>query len=172
MSEEINESEELNLSLFDALDPHKLAVHLDIPIVGLSEFLVEAPSIDHLLNIEPTAFSAITVFSGSRRTIVHNDAHIPGRQASNLSHELAHGLLLHEPAPALDNRGCRYWNQDIEDEATWLAGALLIPEPATLEIIKRKLTIQSAALCFGVTSAMVRYRLNATGAKIRISRAS
>ena len=76
---------EIGLSPFDALDPHKLALHLDIPIIGLSEFLNEAPAVHHLLYTESTVFSAITVFSGSRRTIVHNDAHVLSRQASNLS---------------------------------------------------------------------------------------
>lgn len=28
----------------------------------------------------------------------------------------------------LDDRGCRIWNDDYEDEATWLAGILLVPE--------------------------------------------
>ena len=163
---------EIGLSPFDPLDPHKLALHLDIPIIGLSELLNEAPAIDHLLYTESAVFSAITVFCGSRRTIVHNDAHVLSRQASNLSHELSHGLLLHPPTPALDDIGCRYWNQDIEDEATWLAGALLIPEATALAIAKGRWSVSSAALRFGVSCAMIRYRLNATGAKKRIHRAS
>jgi hypothetical protein len=41
-------------------------------------------------------------------------------------------MLLHDPTPTLDDRGCRWWNQNIGDEAQWLAGALLLTEDAAL----------------------------------------
>jgi Zn-dependent peptidase ImmA (M78 family) len=162
---------ELGLSLFVALDPHALAAWLEIPIIALSDFIHEAPAIRYLLQVETEAFSAVTVFAGKQRTIVHNDAHALTRQRSNLSHELAHGLLLHPPTPALDNSGCRHWNQDIEDEASWLAGALLVPEAATIAIAKGRWTTPGAATHFGVSQAMIRFRLNSTGAMRRIQRA-
>jgi IrrE N-terminal-like domain len=161
---------ELGLSLFDRLDSHVLAGWLDIPIVPLSEFLGEAPAVRHLLEVEVDVFSAVTVFAGRRRTIVHNDAHAPGRQQSNLAHELAHGLLLHPPTPALDNKGCRHWNQAIEDEAAWLGGALLVPEAAALAIAKGRWTPAEAAQRFGVSLKMIDYRVNATGALVRTQR--
>lgn len=34
------------------------------------------------------------------------------------------------PAQAFDDIGCRLWNQDVEDEADYLGGALLIPGKA------------------------------------------
>ena len=42
---------ELGLSLYDALDPHALAQWLEIPIVGLTAFVEEAPAVSHLLHI-------------------------------------------------------------------------------------------------------------------------
>ncbi len=162
---------ELGLSLFEALNAHNLAGWLEIPIVALSDFLVDAPAVHHLLEVEPDVFSAVTVFAGTQRTIVHNDAHAPSRQASNLTHELSHGLLLHPQTPALDDNGCRHWNQDIEDEASWLAGALLVPEAATIAIAKGRWTTRGAAEHFGVSTAMIHYRLNTTGAMRRIDRA-
>lgn len=163
---------ELDLTLYDPLDPHDLAAWLEIPVIGLSDFLAEAPGVRHLLEVEPEVFSAVTVFAGSQRTIVHNDAHAPTRQRSDLSHELSHGLLLHPPTPALDNTGCRHWNQDIEDEASWLAGALLVPEAATMAIAGgRRWTTSAAAQHFGVSPAMIRFRLNSTGASKRVQRA-
>ena len=116
-------------------------------------------------------FSAVTVFAGSERTIVHNDAHARTRQRSNLSHELSHGLLLHPATPALDNKGCRHWNQDIEDEASWLAGVLLVPEAATMAIASGSWTRSAAAEHFGVSQAMIQFRLNSTGAVKRTQRA-
>lgn len=96
--------------------------------MALSELLgCSADAIQFLTEVEPDAFSAMTVFDGSRRTIAHNDAHSAGCQASNIAHELAHGLLHHRPSAAPDDTGCRLWNQDIEDEEQWLAGNLSYP---------------------------------------------
>ena len=105
------------------------------------------------------------MFDGSRRAIVHNDSHAPVRQCSNLGHELSHGLLAHPPTPAIDDTGCRIWNQDIEDEATWLSGCLLVTESAALAIAGGRWTTEEAAARFGVSTAMINYRLNATGAR-------
>lgn len=164
--------EELGLRMLDRLDPLILADHLDIPVIGLSEVESEAPAaVEHLGRIEPEAFSAVTVFHGTRRTIVHNDFHSAGRQASDVTHELAHALLLHPPTPALDDRGCRFWNRDIEDEADWLAGALLITEDAALSIARQGTSVAEAAQRFGVSGRMVQYRLNVTGARKRVARA-
>lgn len=162
---------ELGLGVFERLDPHVLAERLLIPIWRVSEFVVVYPEVAELLGASQHQFSAITVFAGRRRTIVHNDAHNPGRQHSNLAHELAHGLLAHPPTPALDNRGCREWNQDIEDEAAWLGGALLVTEAATLAIAKGRWTRDEAATHFEVSPPMIQFRLNATGAVRRVQRA-
>jgi Zn-dependent peptidase ImmA (M78 family) len=123
------------------------------------------------LHVEPEVFSAVTVFYGHRRTIVHNDGHAPSRQNSNLAHELAHGLLLHPPTPAMDDRGCRDWNQAVEDEASWLAGILLVSEAATIAIANGRWNKMEAAAHFEVSPAMIQYRLNATGAYERVRRA-
>jgi len=162
---------ELALGPLDPIDPHALATLLDIEIIPLSEFVGAAPGVAHLLKVEPDVFSAVTVFRGAERTIVHNDAHTPGRQNSNQTHELSHGLLHHPPTPALDNRGCRNWNQDIEDEAQWLAGAILITEDAALNIVRRRLPNTEAAALLNVSEQMMQFRLNVTGARTRVERA-
>jgi Zn-dependent peptidase ImmA (M78 family) len=79
-------------------------------------------------------------------------------------------LLLHPPAVAIDQRGCRDWDQGLELEANWLAGALLIPDEAALVIARRGLTIAQAAEVYGVSEAMVKFRLNVTAAVVRIHR--
>lgn len=162
---------ELGLIAMDAFDPYRLAAYLEIPIWEVSSFANENPAILCLLNGERGYFSAATIFAGRRRTIVHNDSHTVGRQHSNLAHELAHSLLQHPPTPALDDRGCRDWNQDIEDEAEWLAGILLIPEDATLSIVRLGWSKEKAATHFKVSGQMVQRRLNATGAVKRVNRA-
>lgn len=161
---------ELGLGPFDRLDPRELADHLAIPVFDLSSLREAAPSIAHLTTTEPEAFSAVTVFDGSRRAVVHNDSHAPVRQNSNLGHELSHGLLAHPPTPAMDDTGCRIWNQDIEDEASWLSGCLLVSERAALAIARGQWAPAEAALRFGVSVAMINFRLNTTGARKRVSR--
>lgn len=161
---------ELGLGPFDPLNPRDLAAHLDVPIIGLSSFEESTPVVRHLMHIEPDVFSAATVFKRTERTIVHNDGHAPARQNSNLSHELGHALLLHPPTPALDDKGCRNWNQDLEDEANWLSGILLVSEAATIAIAKGQWTLPSAAEHFRVSQQMIRFRLNATGALKRVAR--
>jgi Zn-dependent peptidase ImmA (M78 family) len=122
---------ELDLSPLDKLDPAQLAEHLGIPVFGLSEigrFDGARGGFIHVLqNAERDTFSARTVFVGERRLIIHNDSHAPTRQASNVTHELSHCVLEHPPSPVLSPEGCRNWNSQFEEEADWLAGALLIP---------------------------------------------
>lgn len=155
---------ELGLRPRDRLDPLKLAAHLDIPVWSLSDLATEHPRLSHLLGDGSAAFSAVTVFSGSRRTIVHNDGHSPGRQSSNLAHELSHGLLQHPPTPALDDRGCRQWNQELEDEASWLAGELLMTSSSAQAVADGTWTKARAAILLGISEEMVQFRVNATGA--------
>ncbi|OEJ61086.1 hypothetical protein BGM19_26800 [Streptomyces agglomeratus] len=167
----LNVRAELDLRALDRLDPLVLAECLGIPVVDLSELATSSSGAQYLLSTEPDAFSAATVFAGTMRTIVHNDAHTDGRISSNLAHECAHGLLLHPPTPALDDRGCRQWDQDIEDEAQYLAGALLVTEDAALAIARSGRPLADAATQLGVSEQMIRYRLNITGAVKRVSRA-
>jgi Zn-dependent peptidase ImmA (M78 family) len=162
---------ELGLGALDPLDPLALAAHLDVPVLALSELAADAPDVLYLLNVEPKSFSATTVFDGARRLIVHNDGHALARRNSNITHEISHALLLHEPKPALDHRGCRYWDQGAEDEANWLAGALLVPADAALAVARGWRSEQEAMEHFGVSEQMLEWRLNATGARKRVQRA-
>jgi hypothetical protein len=166
----------LGLSLHDRLDPLALAADLGIPVWPLSQLAAAdlsvdglGEAIDYLAGSDTGALSAVTVFRGTARIIVHNDSHSPARQASNLTHEEAHGLLLHPPAPALDRRGCRLWDADVEDEATWLGSTLLIPGPAAWRAARRRLSIGEMAEHFGCSTEMARWRLNVTGARRLLS---
>lgn len=159
---------ELGVKSWEPLDPFALAYHLEIPVVPISEYSNDAPgAVNHFSEEGRYEFSAATIFSGTKRLIIHNDAHSAGRRNSNLAHELAHGLLLHPSSPALDLNGCRNWDKTIEMEADWLAGALLITDEAALKIVRDGLSISDAAIVYGVTEKMVQYRLNVTAARKR-----
>ena len=161
--------QDLGLNAVDALDPRVLAQDLGIPLVPLSALKKDSQVVvRHFRGQGRSAFSAMTMFYGTRRVILYNDAHSPGRQASDIAHELSHALLQHPPEPALDHRGRRNWNQDLEDEATWLAGALLISDEAAMEIATTEMSADVAAVAYGVSTQMVQWRLNVTAAYRRV----
>lgn len=64
--------------------------------------------------------------------------------------------LLHEPAQALDAQGQRHGDGDLEDEASWLSGNLLIPDAAGRHL---------ACEMYGVGQEMLTRRLNMSGAR-------
>jgi hypothetical protein len=163
---------ELGLGPVAPLDPRVLAEYLAIPIVPLSDFAADIPAaVRYFRGRGDGEFSAATIFAGTERLIVHNDAHAPGRQANDLAHELSHALLFHEPKPELNALGCRDWDGDAEDEANFLAGVLLVPEEVTIAVVRRGLSLEAAAEAYGVSRPLMRWRINATGARVRVARA-
>lgn len=164
---------ELGLGLRDRLDPMLLANHLSIPVVGVLELASKFPVGNfhrYFSAVDPDSFSAITIFRGYHRLIVHNDAHHPNRQASNLAHELSHTLLEHEPAPLADPGGHRFWNAEVEEEATWLGAALLLPRDAAFAMVKTGLTTPDVAAHFGVSEDLCQWRIRQTGVLLQLQR--
>ena len=164
---------DLGLGMAAPLDPWRLAEWLEIPVFRLSDFGEDAEeAFRYFSGAGRSVFSAVTVFDGNRRWIVHNDSHSAARQASNVCHELAHGLLLHPPTPALDARGCRFWSKEIEEEANWLSGVLLVPDEAAIAVVKNGIDLAHAASLYGVSTQMMRFRINVSGARKRVQRFS
>lgn len=162
---------ELRLAKSAPLDPRKLAEHLEIPVITLSSFRNLIPdAAGYFLGAHHRDFSAVTVFCGLERTILHNDSHSAGRQSSNLAHELSHALLLHPATPPIDSRGCRDWDPGLEAEAEWLAGALLISDEAALQIVRSEMPDDRAIALYGVSLSMLQFRLNVTAARRRVAR--
>jgi hypothetical protein len=162
---------ELGIAAAAPLDVIALAGHLAIPVLALAEFRhLASHAVDHFRTVDPGALSALTVFDGMTRVFVFNDVHSRGRQASDLAHEIAHALLMHRPARAIDDAGKRNWDAAQEEEAAWLAGALLVSEEAALRIASEGISLPSAAADYTVSEFMIRYRLNVTGAARRVAR--
>lgn len=165
--------EEIKLSLEDRLDPLVLAQHLCIPVLGIrrAAMLLGKPDFGRYFLIEDVeSFSAVTLFYSRKRIIVHNDHHASTRQASNIAHELSHCLLEHPPEPILRSDGCRYWNEQVEAEAAWLGGALLVPRAGALKLAHSGLPVELIARHFGVSSALCRWRMNETGVGWQLTR--
>ncbi|MBL6278233.1 ImmA/IrrE family metallo-endopeptidase [Micromonospora fiedleri] len=164
---------ELKLGNFDPLDPWKLAEHLGIEVQKLSDIAKVEPAVLCLLEEGDRSLSAATVFNGTERRIVVNDAHETPRQCSSICHELAHGLLLHTPVVAFSASGCRYWDQEMEDEADCLGGKLLLTDQGARGIVLRNVPADFAQRKYGISREMLQYRLNMSGAeRLRRSRAS
>ncbi|MBZ5549323.1 MAG: ImmA/IrrE family metallo-endopeptidase [Acidobacteriia bacterium] len=158
--------EELDLSDDARLEPLELAEHLAIPVLSLRQVSRAAPKnlfSQYFAVTDPDSFSAITIFRGYNRVIVHNENHHPNRQASNLAHEVSHSLLEHEPTPVANKNGQRYWNAQVEEEATWLGAALLVPRAGALSMVKSDWTVQDIAVHYGVSESLCRWRIGQTG---------
>ncbi len=159
---------DLKLSPKAPLCPWKLAFHLEITAHPLSKFrsLLEK-EIAYLLTKGAATFSAVTMFGGLHgtvRTIIYNDGNAKTRQAADLSHELSHAILGHPPTSLFDD-------DPVHDaEAKWMGPCLLVPKEAALDILKRNLQIDVAAEEYGVSSALMKMRLQASGAMTILKR--
>jgi Zn-dependent peptidase ImmA (M78 family) len=104
---------------------------------------------------------------GDEALIIFNPRHSEGRQASDITHELAHIILGHQPATMVMSPDgsfvMRSYDQKQEDEANWLAWALLLPRDALLMKKRMKATVTDIAAAYGVTETLVQYRLRITG---------
>lgn len=154
---------ELRLAALDRLDPGRLAEHYAIETLSIDVFRDSHPeAVKQLMDVEPSAFSAATVFFGSRRTIVFNPQHSPRRHVNTIAHELAHVLLEHEPSPLFDATWKRHWVPSNEDEADYLAGALLVPRTAVGPIMESVASdLVEAAEHFGVSEKLMEARVEA-----------
>lgn len=157
---------ELDLDGNGRMDVFKLADHLAIPVFTIRQIAKLTPrnGFAHCFSTtDLDSFSAVTVFEGHKRFIIHNENHHPNRQASNLAHEISHTLLEHEPAPVANAKGERYWNGEVEEEANWLGAALLVPRDGALDMLKLRRTLAQIASHFGVSETLCQWRIRQSG---------
>jgi len=164
---------DLGLSLEDRLDPRALATHLDIEVFELTGLHAICPDdVAHLTEVDVGAFSGTLLERDGRRAIFVNDAHVAGRQASTIAHECAHVMLDHQPSAHFAELGFRVFDAQVEREADWLAGCLLVPTKAVIPVLRRHR--HDLALCaehFGVSDQMMGQRYHRSGAKRILDRA-
>jgi len=157
---------ELSLDHLAPFEPRVAAKYLDIPVISFDQIKGCDEALGILRNAG-RAVSGLTIFEGSRRMIIYNDYHSPGRVNNTIAHEIAHALLMHSPGPALGTHGCRRVNRDLEDEADYLAGVLLLPDAACLHCARLLLTVDEISMRYAVSPQLASYRLNITGARPR-----
>jgi Zn-dependent peptidase ImmA (M78 family) len=152
--------EKVGVGPMDRLDPSAVCERFDIQLLALRDL---CPTSAFLQRGYTHLFSAVTVQDGCGIAIVHNCAHHPDRQRSNICHELAHCFLGHPASPPLTEEGERVFDSGIEAEANFLGGSLLIPDEAAKHIVRSGLQ-NVAARTFGVSGQMLQYRLRMSGA--------
>ena len=167
---------QLGLDLADALEPRELADHVGVlvwtprDVPGLS-----TSSIEQLTTIDPSSWSAVTVAAGSHNLVIVNSAHASTRQRSSLAHELSHVILNHRPAKAqVSEEGLLFrdsFDTEQEEEADWLAGALLLPREGLLGVYRRTSSSEVIGRHFGVSTKLVDWRLRTTGIIAQANRA-
>lgn len=165
---------ELGLREVDPLPPEQLASYLDVSIWPVTELGLDEETLRHLLVVDSDSWSAITVSAAGRDALITNPRHRSGRLSSDLMHELAHLLLGHDPTTMYvvgdEGIALREFDQAKEQEADWLAGALLLPRGALLAIVNGRTDYGSACYTFGVSRQMLEFRLRVTGVKRQIER--
>jgi Zn-dependent peptidase ImmA (M78 family) len=156
---------ELGLAAHTPLCQWRLAEHLGYRIVPVSSVKDNICG-QALYLMSPRGrreFSAITLQGPFGPLIVHNDTHDLKRQAANLAHESAHGLLHHKAQPLFED-GARAYNKEMEEEASWLGAALLISDEAALLIVQRGYSLEEASDRYGASVELIRWRLNVCAA--------
>ena len=167
---------ELKLRLFDPLDPSRLATHLGVLVWRADEVPGLDPRYLRTLTVDDSdSWSAVTLCYGAKDLIILNPSHSGGRPASNLMHELSHILLGHEPSRIdISEDGLLMlstFNKEQEEEATWLAGTLLLPREALMHARRSGMTSQAMMKSYGVSSDMLAYRTRMTGVDTQLGRA-
>ena len=93
---------------------------------------------------------------------------------SRMSHTTTRTAVLRAPVsrpkPALNAAGCRDWDGEVEEEADWLAGILLVPDDAAVALARNHYSDADAAKRYGVSEPLMRWRLNVSGARLRAKR--
>jgi len=162
---------ELGLGCYDVFNAVAAASHLRISVLSLGDYATSL-SEEHLhcLRHDEHFFSAMTVFRGEERRIIYNDAHSSERTRSDIAHELSHALLEHPAHVAFHETGCRLIDRDHEEEATFLASALIVTEEMALWTASSGLDPATVSKRFGASPQMLTFRMNMTGAHRRVAR--
>lgn len=166
----------LSLGAIAPLDPCQLADLISVPVLSPGD-VRDLPDDcrSRLTNEHSDNWSAITVQNANHHLVVLNAGRAVTRRNSDLAHELAHLILAHEPSMMFvspdSGIALRTHNKEQEEEANWLAGCLLLPRDALLSIRRRGLSDSEACREYGVSAAMLRFRLNASGVDIQLRRA-
>lgn len=157
------------------LDPRLVAKDMRVVVRYVEEIPnLATDTLEQLTINDPDAWSAVTLCHSGRYLVVLNSAHPKTREANTLMHELSHLIIGHKPARLdITPDGLMIlssYDKQHEDEANWLAAALLLPRDALLYARKRGMNNEQAAAQYGCSIELVTMRINTTGVDIQLRR--
>jgi hypothetical protein len=121
---------DLGLAADAPLCPFKTAEFIGVPINALSSYTATLPKeAGYLSQVGgKIGFSAMTACFGMAKVIIYNDNLPPTRSYADIMHEISHILLMHPPHRLRAETGGRHYDEQLEEEASWLGPALLVSE--------------------------------------------
>ena len=165
---------EIGLGATAPLPPDQLASYLDVAVWPVTSLGLEEYDLSQLMDKDPDSWSAITVSASGHEAIVVNPNHRRGRYSSDVMHELAHLLLGHQPSTmffaADGDMALRGYDRLAEEEANWLAAALLLPREVLVSARRSRFDVQEICEHYGVSRQMLTFRTSVTGIDRQFSR--
>lgn len=163
---------EMSIPPHESLCSFELAEHLGVPTLKFSELIVRAESelaltASQRQALEDEVHGLCIPFGKTGRAILYNDRRHPVRQQSDIAHEASHILLGH---PLKDINGVTARTKILEDEAATLSGALLLPRPAAVHILRSRMSTKTATDHYGISEQMLTWRCNISGARKIVAR--
>ena len=163
---------ELGLEPRSPLCPWRLADHLRIAVFYPAELEVPANDIRQLTVIDPDSWSGLTVKAGGSAAVILNPTHPKTRQRNTLMHEISHIHLGHVGNRVdVSEQGLLLvsdFSAEQEDEANWLAGALLAPRDALLAARMEGKSAQQICRDYGISTELCTWRLRMTGIEAQL----
>lgn len=158
---------EMGITAHGRLCAFELANFLGVPTLGFSKLVPAARN----FGVSAKQFKALEkevhglcIPLGTGRAILYNDNNLSARQQSDIAHEASHILLRH-PLADIVTGAVGERTKELEDEAAHLGGTLLLPLPAALHVLRQRMSMDVAAMEYGISTEMVTYRCNVSGAR-------
>ena len=165
----------IGLDVCDRFDTLAYARRIGVVLLDFDDLPISPSARKQLLVDDQESWSGMTIKQDGVVAVILNPSHAPARRASTLMHEVAHVELGHSPVRVdISPTGILLvseFSKDDEDEADWLAGALLLPREALLEHRARGHDAQQIAQRHGISLQLCEWRLRLTGVDVQMRRA-
>ncbi|NNM77114.1 ImmA/IrrE family metallo-endopeptidase [Sphingomonas sp. ID1715] len=162
----------MGLDQLSPLCPWELCDHLGLIVLSPAELPLAANDLEQLTVKDPDSWSGLTIRSSGLIAVIVNPAHPKSRQRNTLMHEVSHVRLKHVGNRVdVSEDGILLvsdFSQEQEEEANWLAGALLAPREALLAARKAGRTPAQICQQFGISSELCLWRLRMTGVEAQM----
>lgn len=164
----------LGLSAHALIDPWAYAALLKVRVLEFKKLALPSRAVSQLTVVDGDSWSAMTLQVDGMFAIVLNPTHAITRQRNDLMHELAHIKLQHAPARVeVSETGLLLlsdYSDEQEQEADWLAAALLLPRDTLIRLRAASHSVTDIARHFGVSEPLCEWRLRMTGVDIQLKR--